>query len=307
MTICRILVPLDGSDLAESALPPAGYLAGTFGAIVILMHAVERGAPAEVHAARHLTNAEEARAYLEEARGRMLSAGLRVECHVHENAIRDVARSVAEHAGEYGVDLIVLCAHGNGGIRDVLVGNIAQQVIARGSAPVLLLRPQGPPAPGAQFSLRSVLLPIDRRPGHAEGAALGEEIARRCGVPLHLAAVVPTLETLSGEAAATGRLLPAATEAGLDISASEAEDFLAREVETLRQGGWTATAAVARGDPAKELARIAMERREGMIVLGTHGRAGASAFWNRSTAARVLSRIDIPALLVPAKDAAPGV
>ena len=51
----RLLVPLDGSRLAESILPPALYFAGQFGATIVLFHVIEAGAPAEVHGERHLT------------------------------------------------------------------------------------------------------------------------------------------------------------------------------------------------------------------------------------------------------------
>jgi nucleotide-binding universal stress UspA family protein len=49
---------------------------------------------------------------------------------------------------------------------------------------------------------------------------------------------------------------------------------------------------------AAELVRV---RRDDLIVLGTHGRAGSAAFWNRSVAARVLAKIKIPALLIPVR------
>ena len=56
----HILVPLDGSSLAEAALPAAVSLAHTFKAPVTLLHVIEQDAPTEIHQYRHLTEAGEA-------------------------------------------------------------------------------------------------------------------------------------------------------------------------------------------------------------------------------------------------------
>ena len=66
----HILVPLDGSHLAEAALAPAARIAGTLGAPVTLIHIIEQEAPREVHKDRHLTQADEAQAYLREVAAR---------------------------------------------------------------------------------------------------------------------------------------------------------------------------------------------------------------------------------------------
>jgi nucleotide-binding universal stress UspA family protein len=301
MSIRCLLLPLDGSDLAENALPAGVYFAGLFGASITLFHVIEQGAPARVHASRHLTGVEEAEAYLEEACSRYIPSGVSVERHVHALAARDVARSIVEHAAELHPDLIVLCAHGSGGPRDWLVGNIAQQVISRGSTPVLLLHPSRPSLPGAAFSCRSILLPMDGIPEHERSAEIAVEIACRSDAAVHLAMVVPTPGTLSGERASTGRLLPVSTAAALDLAAEGAGIYLGKQRERMESEGLIASAQVLRGDPAAELANLARSWKDDLIVLGTHGKAGSAAFWNRSVTARVLGKINIPALLIPVR------
>jgi len=301
MNIRCLLLPLDGSDLAENALPAGVYFARLFGASITLFHVIEQGAPARVHASRHLTGVEEAEAYLEDACSRYIPNGVSVERHVHALAARDVARSIVEHSAELKPDLIILCAHGSSGPRDWLIGNIAQQVISRGSTPVLLLRPARPPQPGSAFSCRSILLPMDGVPEHERSAELAEVIALRSGAAVHLGMVVPTPGTLSGERSSTGRLLPISTAAALDLAAEGAGIYLAGQRERLQKDGLTASAQVLRGDPATELADLARGRKDDMIVLGTHGKAGSAAFWNRSVTARVLAKVDTPALLIPVR------
>src|SRR5512133_3182860 len=131
--IKNILVPLDGSRLAEAAIPAASRLAEALGAAVTLIHVIEHNAPQEIHGERHLTNPEDALQYLFGLAQQGFPANVHVNQHVHTSEVEDVARSIVEHAGEFAPDLIVMCAHGRGGFRDILVGSIAQQVIAGGS------------------------------------------------------------------------------------------------------------------------------------------------------------------------------
>jgi nucleotide-binding universal stress UspA family protein len=299
MTIRSLLLPLDGSDLAEVALPAAAYFSRLEGASVTLFHAIEKDARDKVHASRHLTQSQEAKRYLKEAATRYFPEEMTVKRHVHEAAVSDVARSIADHARELQIDLIILCAHGSGGARDWLIGNIAQQVIARGSTPVLLLRPEKPPSPDALYSIRSILLPVDADPEHKLGESMAEAIALKCGAALHLAMVVPTPGTLAGELAAAGRLLPGSTAALLELTEAGARDYLQTQQARIGKAGISVSGEVLRGDPATELAVLTNRRRDDVIVLATHGKAGSTAFWNRSVAARVLGKIKIPALLIP--------
>jgi nucleotide-binding universal stress UspA family protein len=78
----RVFVPLDGSRLAESALPAAVELAKHLGARTTLFHALERSAPATVHGERHLTAEAEAAAYLAEVASWMARRGITVDTHL---------------------------------------------------------------------------------------------------------------------------------------------------------------------------------------------------------------------------------
>jgi nucleotide-binding universal stress UspA family protein len=294
----NLLVPLDGTRLAETALPAAAYLAQTLGASLTLVHVLERGAPARVHGEAHLTGADEATRYLADLAARALPAGLVVERHVHAEATSDVARSIAEHVQELGQDLVVLCAHGRRGLRDLVSGPLGEQVLARARTPVLVLRAPRGTTPGT-FALRGVLVPLDGREEHAAALGPAEELVRACGATLHLLQVVPTPGTLAGEDAAGGLLLPRTTAAMLDIAQAQAEEQLARRRDELQAKKLSVSMSVARGDPATAIARTARDSGADLVVLGTHGRAGLDAFWARSVADRVYRRTTLPLLLVP--------
>jgi nucleotide-binding universal stress UspA family protein len=305
----HVLVPLDGSPMAEAALPAAARLAELLGAEVTLLHAVERGAPETVHGEPHLASAEEARAYLEGAAARAFPAGTRTSTHVHRNEIADVARSIAEHAGELAGALIVMCTHGRGGLGNLLLGNIAQRVVEFGAAPVLLV-PADKPAtmPAAErraarpFACERLLAPLDGEQEHERALPVACELARACAGTVRLLFVVPTPTTLSNGVGAAGRLLPGTAAAMLDMAEQDAGPYLERVAGGVRTAGVETITEVRRGDPADAIRTAAREWEADVIVMATHRRGGMQAFWEGSVAHRVASYARRPVLLVPVKD-----
>jgi nucleotide-binding universal stress UspA family protein len=294
----HILLPLDGSALAESVLPAAAYLARVFGAKITLVHIIEKDGQALVHGEHHLTQAAEAEAYLAQIRQRAFAPGTVVSLHVHESAMQDVAQGIVEHQDELAPDLIVMCSHGRGGLRDLVFGSIAQQVITSGRVPVLLVRPQAADEK-KPFECRSILAPTDGRPHHEVGLLTAARLAQATHARLNLIAVAPTLETLAGRQAATGRFMPGATRTMLEIVEDELRSYLGGMAERFQAEGVTVSALVGRGDPAALIARNAETTHADLIVFATHGKAGTKAFWAHSIGAKVLAQTSRPALLVP--------
>ncbi len=292
----RLLVPLDGSRLAESVLPAAQSLAECFHATMVVFHAVEQDAPATIHGDRHLMNAEEAQTYLSDVAARLARPNLMVETNVHAVTEVDVARSIIEHITELSADLIVLAEHGSSGLRDMLVGNIAQQVVQGATTPVLFVRPRMEGAPA--FTCRKILIPLDSTPIHEPALPVAVDIARACGAALHLMTVVPTPSTLSAERAGAGMLLPATMTAVLDLAQRGAVEYLQNTAARLRADGIDATATVVRGDTAQAILTVAESANADLIVLATHGRANFDAFWSGSVTPKVLSKSEVPVLLV---------
>jgi nucleotide-binding universal stress UspA family protein len=291
----NILVPLDGSKLSEAALEAAAVLAGGLGSSVTLLHVVEEDPPAEVHKERHLRNADEANAYLRDAAPRAFSASTAVKTHVHESPVENVARSIVAHAtAEFQPDLIVASTHGRGGMRDLLFGNIAQQIVAQGTTPLLLVKPNSP-----AFRIGKILLPLDPDSVHDESLPSGEALALAFKAELHLVSIIPTYATLTGEQAAASSLMPATTQAVLDLDDERASGHLKEHVESLTRLGITSAFTVARGDPATAILKTADEAKVDLIILSTHRKAGLGAFWSRSVAPKIAQRTRIPLLLIP--------
>jgi nucleotide-binding universal stress UspA family protein len=301
MLFQHLIVLLDGSRLAEAALPPTIYLAKALGAKVTLVHVIESKPPERIHGERHLSNPEEALDYLREVAMRAFPADLEVGQHVHIHAVNDVAKSIAEHAGELDSDLIVMCTHGRGGLRDWIIGSMAQQVIGQGNTPVFLIRP-GRERGSSEFKCEKILVSLDADPEHEKGLAISRKLAQVFHASLHLVMVVHTRSTLSGERAVSARTLPGTTSVLLDLKEKEAADYLAEHLSQLEVSGLTATAEVQRGDPAKALLKVSEKIQADVIVLGTHGKTGLEAFWSGSITPKLSSHSLSPLLLVPVRE-----
>lgn len=293
----RLLVLLDGSPLAETAVPIAAQLARLVDGRLTLLHIVERHAPTEVHHVRHLANVAEATAYLDDVAQRSFLVDLQVDTHVHTNAVNDVTRSIVEHAAELHADLIVMCTHGRGGPRRFLFGSNAQQVIAHGTTPVLLIPPRLSEKP-PQFNLRQILVPLDGNSDHEQGLPVAIELAQIAHAAIHLVVVVPKIESLKDEKAATGKLLPLTTTVILDMEQQGADDYLQTQMAKIQSRGLAVQAEVSRGDPASAVLEAVRRANADLIVLGTHGKTGMDAFWSNSITPKVSDQSPAPVLLV---------
>lgn len=294
----KLLVPLDGSRLAEAVLPATHLLAERFGATVSLLHVMEQGAPETIHGEHHLANLKEAEAYLSRVAKECDCQASSVEVHVHPNQERDVVGSIIGHSREFAADLIILATHGWGGMRDLLVGSMAQQVLRRGVLPVLLIRPTASGEPPA-FEGKRVLVPLDGKQAH-DGAVLPvvEGVAEALGSTLQLLLVVPTLATMPSNQAPVSILSPSATAVALDMEEEEGREYLGRVARELGGKGIPVSAEVRRGDPTACVVDAAQGSNPDLIVMATHGRAGLGAFWSASVGSRILARIHQPLLLV---------
>jgi nucleotide-binding universal stress UspA family protein len=295
----RLLVPLDGSVLSESSLPAASFLARALNASVILIHLIEQDAPKEIHSDRHLTDAGEADAYLEDVARRAFPDGFQVECHVHTAAVKDVARSLIDHASELNTDLIVMCTHGRSGPRDWFFGSIAQQVISLGKTPVLLIPPL---CCQEMFEIRQMMVPLDGESDHEQGLPIAMEMAKIFQSKVYLLMVIPTIDALESKRAAVGQMLPGATRALLDMQEENGKLYLEQRLKVIRSPGQDVEAEVARGDPVTIIVDAAKRLSVDLIVLGTHGKTGTDAFWSRSATPKISSKSLIPLLLVPVRE-----
>lgn len=150
----KILVPLDGSELAECAMNQVKKLFqdGPIGEVVLLNAVVveipwrELGAGEEGHAIRFDYNAfkktfmDQSRKYLARVKSRLASEGIKVKTETIES--NGPSQTITDYAQKNGVDLIVIATHGYTGMKKMMLGSIALKVLHESNVPVLLIRPE---------------------------------------------------------------------------------------------------------------------------------------------------------------------
>ena len=291
----HVLVPLDGSRLAEAVLPVTAAFARALGAKVTLLHVVEPAAPATVHGDVHLTQAAEAETYLRGVAGWMAAQGVHAEGLVDQGG--DVAAVIASRAASLEADLIILCTHGRGEVRVLLFGRVAEQVLARGTIPVLLMAPTAVRREET-FTVRRLLVSLDGSEMAEAALPAAVVLARGFSAEILLIMVVPTVATITDDRAAAARLMPTAGAALLDAEAAQAATYLEGVKTRLAREGIAVSAVVKRGEPVRVLLDRLARPDTDLIVMATHGRSGVSAVWAGSVASRIVAQAARPVLLI---------
>jgi nucleotide-binding universal stress UspA family protein len=156
----HLLVPLDGSLLAECVLPHTLAFARVFNARVTLLHVVPAphpGAPIDVVHWRML-NAE-AEAYLRGVAARLRAHGVSVDVAVGQG---DSAYSVLDHVQHHPIDLAIMSSHGESGLTGWNIGSVVQKVLLRSHISSLLVRAYQPiPDEQTDLQYRRLLVPLD--------------------------------------------------------------------------------------------------------------------------------------------------
>lgn len=141
----HLLVPLDGSELSEAALPMATAVAKKFRSKITLISAVHipyyvgEGLDfAELYDAMSQNQEDETKAYLQSKQRALLDAGFHVDIHVVMG--QPAAEAILQTVAERGIDTIVMSTHGRGGLMRWVFGSVTDQVLRKAAVPVLLAR-----------------------------------------------------------------------------------------------------------------------------------------------------------------------
>jgi nucleotide-binding universal stress UspA family protein len=140
----KVLVPLDGSPLAECALSEVIHLAkGGFIGEVLLVNVTETYSAvfAENIDFSHMKKIqrENSQAYLDRTRKKLVAEGIQAKAASLEGS---PAQAIVSYAREKGADLIIIATHGYTGMKQLMFGSVALRVLHDARAPVLLIRPE---------------------------------------------------------------------------------------------------------------------------------------------------------------------
>jgi len=308
-----ILIPLDGSELAEQALAPAVALARASGATLHLSHvfvpyAARMDMPdtVEKHIEIERQLAEDARAYLQSVAERI---GAELPEQVRCDPLRSrplqspygetlaVVESLRRLARQLHPDLIVMATHARGGVSRMWLGSVADALVRRGAAPMLLVRPRAERAAPVEL-FRHILVPLD-------GSALAEETLPIAQTLASLSEARLTLLQVIVPQRAIARPAPVTRVNTRHLTEREAEaaQYLTAVRDRLRTSGPCAeTVTVVAEQPAWAILEYAVEHDVDLIAMATHGFGGVKRFMLGSVADKVLRGAPIPVLLTKPAD-----
>ena len=273
-----ILVSLDGSQLAERALPAAAWLAGVTGARVRLVHVIDDERvgddPAELK-----TATERFAAY---ASSLATTNGL--PDTATEVLTGDPAGMLLQASG--GAEYFVMATHGRGGFRAAIVGSVADKVVRGTSVPVLLVPGNDRFTPPS--AARPFVVGLDGSPEAERGLALARTLAAKTGADLTLVRAFH----IPPPAGVEFSYYPPDVLTSLQEAAEEYIRGIAQAGESER---------LVQGDAATAILETAKELDAGLVVLTSGGKGLARRLAFGSVTDRVLHAITGPLLVVPPK------
>jgi nucleotide-binding universal stress UspA family protein len=299
MLLNNILVPVDGSPLAEAALPFAEVLAVRSGARLTLIRAARSRSTrlTELGPVEQLRSIEDAEDYLRRVAERLGAEGYSVETGVPFGG--DPAEWIVEESGYRKADLVVMATHDRVGIDHWLHGSVAEAVVHASTIPVMLVRAAGPRALADRFSTQEpvVLVPLDGSDRGDAAVAFARDLALTIGARVVLVGVLPRPGQM---VAAEGTVV---AYAGDDFDRIDSEARMYLQASAAQFESPTRVERVVRyGEPAREIAAAAEEYAAATVVMGTHGRTGLVRSVLGSVAGGVLHHCTTPIILIHSKE-----
>jgi nucleotide-binding universal stress UspA family protein len=303
-----ILVPLDGSPLAEQVLPYVRLLATTLALDVRLLRVVTEREQGRALAEDDVTIWDDTRppryerveqaqqvlgldatAYLEGLAQTLREQGLAVSVAVHFGHPAELISQLAAEEG--GSALIAMATHGYGGLRRWALGSVTDRVVHSSPVPVFVVRSSQGPSPHVP-KLSRLLLPLDGSPLAERAIDLSLKIAGRAQAELLLLRVVepPFIAADTFTIAQYGYLL--------EFEQNEAQTYLEERRRELRPQHPGISSVVTVGYPAECIVDEAEARQVDLIVMATHGQSGLRRWALGSVADKVLHATQTPLLLV---------
>jgi len=318
----HIMIPLDGSPRAESALPVAAHLARASGSQLTLLRVVTPAIELDIHPMPLATTAEpaleeevaRANAYLAQFVASKELEGITIRTEILSGP---VAKTILLFAHLQQIDLIAMCSHGSTGLKRWVLGSVAEKVARHSPIPVLVLHEDGPKLttiPATPTQPVRLLVPLD-------GSALAEAVltpaVHLCAAlaapgrgALHLARVLRLPPVPEVEHEYMARMHESAR--------ADAKAYLQTITARLQQGeaasfGLTVSASVhMQADVAETLIRVA-ELGEGVeaserfdacdaIAMATHGGSNIAYWVMGSVTERILHGSKLPMLIVRPKE-----
>ena len=287
----KLLVTLDGSELAEVSLWYAARLTGRLQASLTLLYVIN---PTEV------TSPHMYECYLQDTVSKIKAEAEKIAAETKGGNISvdykilkgDPPEEIVDYADKNKIDLIILSTQGKGGIKRWAMGNVANKVIGATRKQVLLIRAKGAQSDVYKDRLVKVLVPVD---GSRESESILQFITY-LAAKLDLEITIFHMHAGSYQSFLTQDMLTRA-EKIREKEKAYTDRLGARLVRRGLRVNTVFTEIFQNGEAA-EIIKLAEEGQYSMVAMATHGRSGVGRWIFGSNANKVLNEGSTPLLLV---------
>lgn len=281
-----ILVPLDGSPLAERALDYAkGIGEAVDGRIILLRVIPEPAAGATSDALREVAPRREAETYLHGLVARVRPVPVETAVVTGE-----AGKTILAEVPRRGIDLIVMSTHGRSGLGRWLYGSVADQVMRDAAVPIVLVSATCAPRAWPSDRALRVLVPLDYSELSEAVLEPAEGLIRELRAELILLSVTPLIWTT--DVYGGGYLAY-----DLDADQADRQQYLDEVAGRLQGAGYAVKTRTDFGYPDTLIVRVAQEEDVDLIAMSTHGSGGVTRLLMGSTATGVVQRAPVPVLI----------
>lgn len=293
----HILVPLDGSEFAEQALPAAEALCTAYeGRLTLLTVKQKESFLKSIHFSltfkgKRLSINGERETYLQKIENSLEAKGIEVD---HTIRTGEVAESINGLVKEIGVDMVVISSHGRSGVSRLLLGSVANQVLQQATCPIMVVHPIEGVTPAVP-KFKKLLVTLD-----------GSEFAERVLPYVKASVIFESVVLLISvpqvpEAEMYGAVVNEIRELR-EHAETEAKEYLEGVSTKLQKAGVNTTVIVTGSRPAQTIVSVAQKEKVDVIMMATHGRGSMDSLVIGSVAERIVQNTSCPVFLVPIRE-----
>lgn len=290
LNISSLLFPTDGSSCARQAYAHATYLADRHGAEVHVLNVVEERTNnldnlSELIELREADILEQLHIPVPESQRPQTKERIHREKVTNPSA----AGGILDYAGAHDIDLIVMGTHGRRGVKRVLIGSVAEEVVRLSTCPVFTVCERGDPAP--EEAVNRILVPVDFSKHTAALLQHARELAVTYDAQLDLLHVVEGLSIPS-----VYGVKP------VSINSPDVQERVRKRLDEyaaeMQLSGRTLASHVRSGHPAHEVLDFIDEHAVDLVAIATHGRTGFERLLIGSVAEKVVRMASCPVFAV---------
>jgi nucleotide-binding universal stress UspA family protein len=285
LTYKKILVTLDGSEVAEAAIPYARLIAKTLDSELLL---VTICAPKCDDRFKRFCQA-----YLDLKVTELKPHAIKTSSAViHGN----IAEKIIEFSLKNGIDLLVVASRGYSGFKRFTMGSVTRQIIHRSYIPTIIVKPTYIETKKAK--LKKILVPLDGSMFSEKSVLYIDELAKRNGAEIILLTISRPPEIRSDRPAAIKPTWEEYRDAVLKEAELQGIKYLDRVKIGLQEKGVKVKLRFLFGEVVENILKVAEDEQVDLIAMATHGRTGADRWFYGTITGKIVDDSPRPVLII---------